>query len=170
MRATAVNDVKNYGRRWKIDPRYFVTCMKFWPHASVLNYTCSLPYGSTWQTLKIFLNFLLSNRLFVTLSLQTLKYFSESGLPLYFYLSCFKIQRRVVQRPSLTTFVVFLHRTLYQNGAICQKHTACDSVFVGLGAPFLLIETADYVKRFQEIPVAVRTASIFLLILCSIQY
>ena len=75
-----------------------------------------------------FLNFLLSNRLFGTLRLQTLKYFSESGLTLYFYLSWFKIQRRVVQRPSLTSFFAFLHRTLYQNGAICQKHTACDSV------------------------------------------
>jgi len=123
------------------------------------------------KTLKIFFNLLLSKRLFGTLSLQTLKYFSESGFTLYFYLSRFRIKKkRIVQRPMLTFFVAFLHRTLHQNGAICQKLVTQCFVFVGLGAPFLLNDTLDYIKRFQEIPVAVRIASNFLFMLCSNQY
>jgi hypothetical protein len=122
------------------------------------------------KTLKIFFNFLLSKRLFETLRLQTLKYVSESGFTLYFYLSRFKIQKRIVQRPLLTTFVAFLHRTLHQNGAICQKLVTQCFVLVGLVAPFLMNEATDYVTRFQEIQVAVRIASNFLLILCSNQY
>jgi hypothetical protein len=70
----------------------------------------------------------------------------------------------------LTSFFAFLHRTFHQNGAIYKKLVTHCFVLVGHGASFLLNEISDYIKRFQEIPVAVGIVSDFLLVLCSNQY